>query len=99
MTEHWLQHVRKLIEAGVPLQRVARSLRTASMRVDDDWFKWVMDDARKRFDALGPHEPVHREEAAPADVSLTPEANHSEVPDAARVATEESLEPETKPPA
>ena len=54
MTEHWLHHVRKLIDAGVPLQRVARSLRTASMQVDDDWFKWVMDDARERIDALGP---------------------------------------------
>ncbi len=54
MTEHWLHHVRKLIDAGVPLQRVARSLRNASIRVDDDWFKWVMDEARERIDAVGP---------------------------------------------
>jgi len=54
MTEHWLHHVRKLIDAGVPLQRVARSLRNASIRVDDDWFRSVMDEARDRIDALGP---------------------------------------------
>jgi hypothetical protein len=54
MTEYWLHHVRKLIEAGVPLQRVARSLRNASIQVDDDWFKWAMDNARERIDALGP---------------------------------------------
>ena len=54
LTEHWLHHVRKLIDAGVPLQRIARSLRTASIQVDDDWFKWAMDEARERIDALGP---------------------------------------------
>jgi hypothetical protein len=54
VTEHWLLHVRKLIDAGVPLQRVARSLRNASIQVDDDWFKWAMDEARERIAALGP---------------------------------------------
>ena len=54
ITEHWLHHVRKLINAGVPLQRVARSLRNASIQVDDDWFKWAMDEARERIGALGP---------------------------------------------
>ena len=54
MTEYWLGHVRKLIDAGVPFQRVARSLRNASIQVDDDWFKSAMAEARERIGALGP---------------------------------------------
>jgi hypothetical protein len=73
LTAHWLHHVNKLLEAGIPLKRVAASLRTASLNVDDDWFKWAMDDVRERLDALGPRTSI----GGDADTEEAPAARAS----------------------
>ena len=73
MKEYWLRHVRKLIDAGIPLQRVARSLRNASVQVDDDWFRWATDNARERIDALGPS---HRAADLARSLARSPAEDH-----------------------
>jgi hypothetical protein len=92
LVDHWRSQGRKLTEAGVPLERVVVSLREACLQAENEWFQGLIDEAKERLAAIGPPATVHREEAAPADVSLTAEANHLVMPDAARVATEEKTE-------
>ena len=73
MKEYWLRHVRKLIDAGIPLQRVARSLQNASIQVDDDWFRWATDNAGERIDALGPS---HRAADLARSLARSPAEDH-----------------------
>ncbi len=92
LVEYWRRQGRKLTEVGVPLEHVVVSLREASLQAENEWLQGLVDKAKERLAAIGPSAAVHREEGAPADVSLTPEANHLVMPDAARVAAEENTE-------
>ncbi len=72
IVDHWRRQGRKLTEAGVPLERVVAALREASLQAEKEWFQGLIDEAKERLAAIGPHGPVHREEPPPADVSSTP---------------------------
>ena len=44
LAEHWAHQVRRLVQAGVRLEAVASSLRTAALKAESDWFVSVLED-------------------------------------------------------
>ena len=67
LVEHWRHQVQKLREAGIPVERISDSIRTAALEVEQSWFHSLLDQAGERLAAIGPSPTVHREEDAPAD--------------------------------
>jgi hypothetical protein len=54
LVEHWRRQVQKLREAGIPLERISDSMRTAALEVEQDWFKSILDEASERLKGIGP---------------------------------------------
>jgi len=69
LVEHWRRQGRKLTDAGVPLERVVASLREATLQAENEWFMGIVEEAKERLAAIGPHKADDREEDPPADLS------------------------------
>ena len=46
LAEHWAHQVRRLVQAGVRLEFIASSLRTAALKAESDWFVSVLEELR-----------------------------------------------------
>ena len=46
LAEHWAKQVRRLVQAGVRLEAIASSLRTAALKAESDWFVSVVEELR-----------------------------------------------------
>ena len=58
LVEHWRRQVQKLSEAGIPLERISNSIRTAALEVEQAWFRSLLDRAGERLAAMGPPPPA-----------------------------------------
>ena len=67
LVEHWRRQVQKLREAGIPVEWISDSIRTAALEVEQSWFHSLLDQAGECLAAIGPSATVHRDEDAPAD--------------------------------
>lgn len=43
LVEHWRRQAHKLYQAGLPVERVADSMRTAALQVETDWVVWLLE--------------------------------------------------------
>ena len=50
LAEHWAHQVRRLVQAGVRLEAIASSLRTAALKAESDWFVSVLEDMHQLQD-------------------------------------------------
>jgi hypothetical protein len=50
LIEHWAHQVRRLVQAGVRLEAVANSLRTAALKAESDWFVSVLENMHQLQD-------------------------------------------------
>ena len=80
LVDHWRRQGRKLTEAGVPLERVVAALREATLQAENEWFQGVIDEAKERLRATGPHSTVHEESAG--EERLVRPAQHQQDHDA-----------------
>ncbi len=66
LVEHWRRQAQKLTDVGIPLERVAESMRTAALQVETDWFVSLLAAAKERLAAMGePERPAGSEATAP----------------------------------
>ena len=50
LAEHWAHQVRRLVQAGVRLEFIASSLRTAGLKAESDWFVSALEDMNQLQD-------------------------------------------------
>ena len=74
LVEHWRRQVQKLRDAGIPLERISDSMRTASLEVEQSWFESILDKAGERLAAIGPHATGYRKDGTPVGLSARPDA-------------------------
>ena len=70
LVEHWRRQFQKLRDAGIPLERISDSIRTAALEAEQGWFRSLLDKAGERLAAMGPS-PIAD---GAAEVSSTPQA-------------------------
>ena len=70
LVEHWRRQVQKLREAGIPLERISDSMRTASLEAEQAWFESILEAAGERLTAIGRYATGNRDDNAPADAVL-----------------------------
>jgi predicted ArsR family transcriptional regulator len=87
LVEHWKIEARKLIAAGVPIERVVEAMRTAALIVENEWFASLLQKAKDRMVAATTSS-IPREQDTQAGDRLAATANQCVMPDAARVAIE-----------